>query len=250
VDILVLLKAKYPSDVVDALVESYREVENNFVLGKWKPSELDAGHFVEASRRLLEFELFGNATPLATALSKFTDQVLRSYENATGHESLRLLIPQALKAIYGIRNKRGVGHVGPVSPNEMDASYILGTCKWVLAEFVRLTSGLTPAATQKMLSQIVERRLDLLWRDGSMTRVLDTSLKTPEQVLVLLYDKSPRMAEELREIVEYSNSTRFKTILGALHKKRLIEYRKSGECVLTPKGTIAAEEIVIERGAA
>jgi hypothetical protein len=161
-----------------------------------------------------------------------------------------MLIPQALKAIYGIRNKRGVGHVGPVSPNEMDASYILSTCKWVLAEFVRLASGLTPAATQKMVSEIVERRLDLLWQDGAMTRVLDTSLKTPEQVLVLLYDKSPRSADELRDIVEYSNPTRFRAILGTLHKGRLIEYRQSGECVLTPKGRIAAEEIVIERGAA
>ena len=48
------LTEKYPIEIVDHILSSYAEVENNFRLEKWKPSELDAGHFVEAVRRLVD----------------------------------------------------------------------------------------------------------------------------------------------------------------------------------------------------
>lgn len=140
-DVETILRSRYPADIVKALLDAYREIESNYALQKWKPSELDAGHFVEAARRILEHELFGQATPINQQISKFSDQVLVKYEQATGDESYRMLIPRALKSVYNIRNKRGVGHVGPVSPNEMDATYILYSVKWVLAELVRLVSG-------------------------------------------------------------------------------------------------------------
>src|SRR5512132_118916 len=127
-----ILTAKYPVDLVKSLIDSYKEIESNYVVKKWKASELDSGHFVEAARRLVELELTGSVTKLSDQLSKFGDNVLKQYEQATGDESYRLLIPRALKAIYNIRNKRGVGHVSGVSPNEMDATYILYTVKWVL----------------------------------------------------------------------------------------------------------------------
>ena len=34
------LKAKYSVDVCDALLEAYREIEENFSLQKWKATEL------------------------------------------------------------------------------------------------------------------------------------------------------------------------------------------------------------------
>src|ERR1041385_8521434 len=120
-----ILKAGHPSDVVDALLTAYKEIESNYALRKWKASELDSGHFVEASRRLIENSLFGNYTPIGQSLPNFNDTVITRYENAAGDESYRILIPRVLKAIYNIRNKRGVGHVGPVSPNEMDSTLIL-----------------------------------------------------------------------------------------------------------------------------
>ena len=107
-----ILKASHPPDVVDALLEAYKEIESNYALRKWKTSELDSGHFVEAARRLLENVLLGAYTPIGQSLPKFNDGVLAQYEKGAGHESFRILIPRVLKAIYNIRNKRGVGHVG------------------------------------------------------------------------------------------------------------------------------------------
>ncbi len=241
-----ILAAKYPKDVVDALLQAYREIEQNYFLRKWKASELDAGHFVEAARRLIEHELFGGATQLGKSLSNFNDQELKKYENGKGDESVRILIPRVLWSVYGIRNKRGVGHVGPVSPNQMDSALILADVKWVLAEFVRLSSGLSTSETQALVDSIVERRLDLVWRHGDTTRILDTGIPARGQVLVLLYESSPQKDEDLRGAVEYANPSKFRALLRNLHKERLIEYTPDGTCVITSKGIIEAEKIALK----
>lgn len=239
-----VLKARFPSDVVDALLSAYREIESNFALKRWKASELDAGHFVEAARRMLEHVLTGSHTPIAAPISKFTDQVLKAYEQAQGDESYRMLIPRALKAIYNIRNKRGVGHIAGVSPNEMDATYILYTVKWVLAEFVRLSSGLSVPDTQKIVDALVERRLSVLWKEGDVTRVLDTKMRAVDQILVLLYDRSPQSVEELRAAVEYKNATKFKQLVKELHRKRHLYRQPDDLCVISPTGLAAAERLL------
>jgi hypothetical protein len=208
--IAAILKVALPNDLVDALLAAYKEIETNHVHRKWKASELDGGHFVEAVRRIIEHRLFTSHTPLNKQLSQFTDKILQQYEQASGDESYRILIPRVLRSIYGVRNKRGVGHLAAISPNEMDATLILYNTKWVVAEVVRLESGLSPTETQREIDRVIERQTSLIWKDGDIVRVLDKSLKAGEQVLLLLYDTSPQMAEELRDRCEYKNPTNFK----------------------------------------
>jgi len=239
-----IIGARYPGELASALLTSFREIEANFVMRKWKASELDAGHFVEAVRRILELELTTTYTPVGTPLPRFTDGVLKAYENATGDESYRILIPRILKGVFNVRNKRGVGHLGGISPNEMDATLILYSCKWVLAELVRLASGLSPADTQTAVDEIVERRLALIWKAGDVVRVVKASVPAREQVLVLLYDRSPQTADALRAAIEYQNPTKFRSILKALHRKRLIFVGEDGQCLLMPPGLTTAELVL------
>lgn len=238
------LKKSYPHDLVDALLTAYTEIESNYALRKWKASELDAGHFVEAARRILDFVLYaGKYTPIGTDLPKFNDKELTRYENGTGDEAYRILIPRVLRSVYGVRNKRGVGHVGKVSPNEMDATLILYNVKWVLAELIRQASGLSPAETQKLVDTIIERRLSVLWKHGDLTRVL-SKVGAREQVLILLYDEDKQSEEKLRKAIEYKNETNFRKILARLHSKRRIEFRTDGICMILPPGVFEAEEIL------
>jgi hypothetical protein len=240
-----ILKATYPADVVDALLAAYTEIESNFALRKWKASELDAGHFVEAARRLLEFKLFGAHTPIGTSLSNFNDGELTRYERATGGhaDEFRILIPRVLRSIYGIRNKRNVAHIGIVSPNEMDATLILYSTKWVLAEFVRQAGGISVSEAQKAVDSIIERRLSMLWKHNGLTRVLH-NIGTREQVLVLLYDENGQSAEKLRQATEYRHVTNFRQILRRLHRARWIEHAADGTCTISPTGIIEAEKII------
>jgi len=244
-----ILKDSYGQDVATNVLTSYYEIQNNFIIKKWKPSELDAGHFVEAVRRILEFELFGTSTPISKKLENFNDAVLKRYEQATGkHESFRILIPRVLKSIYNIRNKRGVAHVGNISPNEMDSTYILYSVKWVFSEIIRLKSQLSFQKTQDLVNLIIERQIELLWKKGDIKRILDPKMSARNQVLILLYDKSPLYKNALLEVIEYRNPTDFcNKVLRSLHKKRLIEYQKNGFCHITPNGVIEAENILLSK---
>lgn len=241
-----ILVNKYGADIAEKLLNSYLEIEQNYFLGKWKPSELDAGHFVETVRRIIEFEQNGGVyTPFNRPIPNFNDVALTQYEGGTGHESIRMLIPRVLKSVYNIRNKRGVGHIKDISPNEMDATLILYSVKWVLAEITRLASNKTPEETQRLIDNVIERNVELIWKEDEFKRILDTSVQTKDQVLVLLYDESPQTAEILRGNIEYRNKTNFEKVLRRLHDKNLIDFRR-GICKISPSGRLAAERIIKE----
>lgn len=237
------LTSTLPSELVESLLSALDEIQSNFVHRKWKASELDAGHFVEAVRRIIEHRLFGAYTPIGKSLPTFNDKLLVHYEQAAGDESYRILIPRVLRAIYGIRNKRGVGHLGLISPNEMDATLILYSVKWVVAEVLRLESGLTPAETQAAIEHVVEREAPLLWKQGAIVRVSRKGIPAREQVLLLLYDKSPQDANELRSQCEYENPSNFRKILKRLHADKLIFLAPDDSCVLMPDGVAAAQAV-------
>ncbi|WP_376694489.1 hypothetical protein [Wenzhouxiangella sp. EGI_FJ10409] len=243
-DIRAELSSAFPNELVDALVDAYSEIEQAFALGKWKASELDSGHFVEAARRILEYVLFGKYTAIGKPLPGFSDHELKKYEQGSGDESYRILIPRILKSIYNLRNKRGVGHLGNVSPNEMDATYILYSVKWVLAELLRLSSGQDAGVVQSQISGIVERKIGTLWKYEDVVRILNPSCSARDQVLVFLFDESPRSASELQALVEYKNTTNFRKILARLHTSRLIELQPDGRCIISPTGQLEAENII------
>lgn len=239
-----ILNAGFDTAIAKRIVDAYQEISDNYILRKWKPSELDAGHFVEAVRRALDLELRGSYTPFSRNLPRFDDNALRHYEQQSGHESYRLLIPRALKGIYNIRNKRGVAHISDISPNEMDATFILHTVKWILAELVRLKSGYSVPETQKLIEAIVERQSPIIWKGGGVTSILEPRMKAGDQILVLLYDNSPMTDKELQQTIEYSNRTNFRKILFKMHNDKLIYYHADGNCRISPRGLMEAEKII------
>ena len=96
-----------------------------------------------------------------------------------------------------------------------------------------------------MISSIVERQIDLIWKKDDVVRILNTNIPKGLQVLVLLYDENTQNEEQLRKAIEYSNPTNFREVLKRFHKERLLEYNtKRKICTITPKGLSEAEEII------
>lgn len=227
------------------IIDSFKEIERNYTLKSWKTSELDAGHFVEAVRRFVENKLFGNYTPIGRNLPSFTDRELNRYLNAMGDDAYRIHIPRALWMIYAIRNKRGVGHLSQIKANQVDANQILNTAKWILAELVRLNSTIPIEQTESLVDEIIERNIEGVWSSGNIKRVLVDGLSIKAQILILLYNYESLTDEELYKIIENGNQAYLKKTLRDLHKKRFIEYKDSGECILSPKGSLEAEKILL-----
>lgn len=238
------LQQIYPKEIVEHIVNSYAEVQQNYRLEKWKPSELDAGHFVEAVRRLIEKELFGSHTPFSQSLESFNQSVLNRYESATGHESYRILIPRALYSMYCIRNKRGVGHISTISPNKMDASSILSSAKWVLAELIRISGESTPDEAQILVEKVIERQVDLIWDDGETFMILSKKMTAPEKTLVALYKEDKIHIDELRKRVHYQNKSYFKKLVASLKKEKLLDLNDQEICKLSPLGVKRAEQLI------
>jgi len=239
-----ILRNAYGDKIAASVLASFRDIQTNFVLQRWKASELDSGHFVEAVRRIIQVELNGKPTPIGKPLPNFNDAELKRLENQTGNDSFRILMPRVLRSIYSLRSKRGVAHLGPISPNRMDSTLILYAVKWVLAELLRINSALDANDTQVLVDGIVQRDSPLIWDADGVKRVLAGNLRAQEKILVLLYDTSPMMLDGLRQSIEYGNATRFRTICSSLHSERLLEMSSSGKCTISPKGIAEAELIL------
>lgn len=135
--------AAIPSDLYAALEKHYYKIKLNFARQSYEPSELNGGKFCEIVYRVIEWQIDGKYTPLGKTISNF-GEALRKLENKSGaSDSLRLHIPRVLNAVYDFRNKRGVAHhAGEVDSNHMDATLVVASTDWVMAELVRILHNL------------------------------------------------------------------------------------------------------------
>lgn len=236
------LGADAPTDVAAAIEEKYLEVLRHYVRRNWKTSGLDAGHFVEASRRLLDFRLFGTYAPIGKTLPTFNEGLLQKYRDAPGDESYRLLIPRQIWSLNALRNKRSIGHLGVEPANEIDATMLLYGAKWVLGEFVRLAPQVDSIAARDLIDRIIKRQEVAIWREGDLIRVLDPKVKAREQILLILAFTGDKSENELRTHVGYKNPTNFKKILKRLDQAKLIAH-DAARCRISPTGIFEAERL-------
>jgi len=236
------LKTKLPGILVDALLDSYKEIKENFYLERHEPAELNGGKFVEACYRIIDHETKGSFAPIGTHTPDMIGK-LRAFEqlpSSTSVESFRIHIPRALVTIYNIRNKRGVGHLGgDVNPNFADASFIVTCVDWILAELLRIHYTCSLDKAQKMVDSIIIRPSFLVHKIEDIRRVLNPSLKHKDQVLIILASEHPAPIkdQQLYEWIEpKSKSTFFNSVLKKLHSERYIEYKKDKTCIILPPG--------------
>ena len=236
-----------PQGLREPLLAEYNSIVSHYLERKWKPSELSGGLFCEIVYTVLDG--YGrNSYPARPSKPNDFPSVCRALEqHANSPRSFRILIPRALPALYEVRNNRNVGHVGgDVDPNEMDASLVLHTTTWVMAELVRVLHQLSVKDAQAIVDKLVERKTPLVWDSGTVKRVLVPTLKRPKQILVLLAATSGAVSDsDMRKWIEEDNEAYFKKVLTDLHEKRLIEWDSRQKSItLLPPGAAAAEEII------
>lgn len=237
-----------PPGLRDPLLDEYRTIVQNFLEQRWLPSELSGGRFSEIVYTILD----GHAKKsYASAPAKPGDFVAacRTLEKNTDvPHSFQILIPRMLPALYDVRNNRSVGHVGgDVDPNHMDAVAVLSMSNWIMGEIVRVFHKLTTAQAQQLVDALVEVRLPAVWTgDDGVKRVLQTSLKLHEKILLLTSVTVPDVAaQELIDWIEFENDAYVMRTIRTLHKKRLIEFtEKTSRARILPPGTRAVEELI------
>ncbi len=231
--------------LVDRLLESYVELKQSYYLGKHKPSELDAGHFAEAVTRILQYITTPDHsfTPLGTRLDNLDLGIARFAQLPASdfHDSIRLHIPRAIHAIYGIRSRRGVAHLGgEVSPNLTDSTFVVVTCDWILTELIRLYYTCSLEEAQKLVDSIVERKAPIIQDFDGYLKVLNPKLSVANKILVLFYYRGQEGASisELRRWVKTKSSSHIPTAIADLQHKKGYVHRDDSLCFITRTGIL------------
>ncbi len=212
--------------LVDELLDAYDEAKSNFHLGGLRLSAVEGGRFCEAAFRLLEQRAFGRFDALGSQLD--TNKLIRDLGNlpaGSQPDSVRLLIPRALRVVYDVRNNRDSAHLADgIDPNLQDATLVIGTLDWVLAEFVRLHHNVSANEAQRMVEDLVTRQAPVIQDFDGFLKVLRPGLTASPFCLVLLYQRGRQGAtyEELAEWVKSSMRANLKRTLEGLVDKALV----------------------------
>jgi hypothetical protein len=234
------LAARAPAPLVKALLDAYAELKDNFNFERFRPSELEGGRFAEAAIRIVQHLAAGSHDSLAKSLPPF-DRIVAALEkasSATAHDSLRIHIPRALWTIYGVRNRRDVGHIGgDVNPNRSDAYFVVAVCDWVLAELIRLTFNCSLVEAQEMVDNLVERKVPIIQDFGGFPKILRDDLAIPDRVLVLAY-KSGVNGVAIRDLQNWLKPAKPGTVRVAVLRldRKTYLHRDGDHCFITLSG--------------
>jgi hypothetical protein len=240
-----------PSGLRTPLIAEYQSIVQNFLEHRWLPSELSGGRFGEIVYTILDGHAKSAYASSPKKPGNFKDACTKLENNSGVPRSFQILIPRVLPALYEIRNNRSVGHVGgDVDPNHMDSAAVLAMCNWVMCELVRVYHSLPTTDAQKVVDLLADMRIPVIWSDGNVKRILQPTLKLPQQLLLLISTSVPDVsAQELMDWTEYENKQHFMKTLLALHKRRWIEFTESTErAKILPPGTKEVEQLVRAKG--
>jgi len=229
-----------PDALRTPLLREFTEIVNNFMEHRWGPAELSGGRFCEIVYTILHGHVHGRYAATPTKPQNFVNACRALETNASVPRSFQILIPRLLLALYEIRNNRNVGHVvSDVDPDFMDSSAVLAMTSWIMAELIRVFHNTTTEEAQRLVDNLAERRIPLVWKSGTIRRVLKTGLSLKDQILLLIGSVAGRVAvDQLFSWTDYGNRAYFNRLLGQLHSQRFIEMNKdTQEVEMLPPGS-------------
>lgn len=225
------LTAGIPQVLVDEVLDSFEEAKRRFHLGDFRPNAVEGGRFTESVLRVLEWQTSATFTPLGQGNFK-ADTVMNRLSNMSpgdASDSVRLHIPRALRLIYDVRNKRNTAHLaGGINPNIQDATLVISTMSWVLAELVRTHHSVTPTEAQGLIESIVTRQVPMIEVFNGRPRILK-DLITRDHCLTLLYWSGPQgvAVSELRSWLPRVMRANLARTLQLLHTRHLVHLEDS-----------------------
>jgi hypothetical protein len=244
-----LVTAGVPKDVVAGMTEHYRLAKEGDVADDFGQVEREIGLFCEAAIRAIGALCKVPYLPIGDSKFKVEDlynKVVGSSPSSGVGDSIRQMMPYAIRFAYTIRNKRGVDHLAAITPNHIDARVMLSTADWIVAEFARVYLTGNPAEAQTFVDSIVERQVPLVEHFGDEVKILDSGLNADDRVLVLAYARDA--AVPIAEAVEISGLPRTSAyrLVDKLSNEAFLH--KSGNMVtLTSLGKTRVEALVRSR---
>lgn len=230
------LPAQLAKDIVDEFLALRQDVATG-TLGRSAP-----GKFVETLVQGLQFLESGKFEQKPSV-----DDYLRNLESRSVplDDGIRICAARIGRAMYTLRNKRNISHKGQVDPNTYDLRYLLSGTQWILAELIRLTSGLSMEEAGKLIEQ-VQTPVGGLVEDFGTRKLVLTDLPTREEILVLLHSHYPDPVTnpQITSSLDRRSDKTVRNVLRTLWKTKLIEGNNKNGYKLTRRGFSEATTVV------
>ncbi|THD36156.1 MAG: hypothetical protein E7773_09530 [Sphingomonas sp.] len=230
-----------PPGLRSPLLSEFGQLLSEYGAGDWEKVGLKAGKLCEIIYSILK-GLTSGSYPSAPAKPQNMVTACTALESAgqSFSRAVRIQIPRIIIATYELRNNRAIGHVsGDINPNHMDAEFFMRSCKWMIAELIRVYTSSDTASALALVETVTEKILPVVWDNEGRKKVLNPDLSTKDKTLVLAY-ASPEgaTAREICSWSNYANLSRFRSsVLKGLSDDALIDFNSTTDVVnLSPTG--------------
>ncbi len=228
-----------PADLSEVLVKEFMTMRQDVAtstLGRAAPGKL-----VETFVQILQHLETGTHEAKPDV-----DEYLRKLDTRASilDDGLRICAARVGRAMYALRNKRTIAHVGTVAPNSYDLRFLLHASQWLIAELLRVASKLSMAEAGHLMEQIHEPVGGLI-EDYGDRRLVVADLTTREEIIVLLHRSYPDTVAlpDLLKALDRRTPRAVKDTLRVLWKEKIVDGGANGYRV-TRRGFDAAMEII------
>lgn len=200
------------------------------------------GKFVETFVQCLQHLATGkhDAKP---EVDKFLDKHVESL--AMLPEGLRICGSRMARAMYTLRNKRNIAHKNDVDPNSYDLCFLQQSAAWIVAEMLRIATGITMQEAGKLI-ELVQTPVGTLVEEIKGTRLVHAKLSIPDELLVLLHSHYPEIVPlpDILTSLGRRNAGSVKNKLPELWGKKFVQGDTKAGYRLTQAGYAEAVRII------
>jgi hypothetical protein len=250
-----LLEARFPTKRVEAILEHFDKMVTEFQVGHWETATVRSGKFVEAILKALWAHV-GNVVPKTKDFK--VDSIIRQLEQipyVQAEDSVRLTIPRACRFVYEIASNRGARHDSEeVNPNQMDASVVVSTSSWMLAELLRYaTKGAVDLSqTRDLVAALIQKKYPPIEDVEGRVYFHIKGLSAREVALLTLWRFHPRRQSEaeLIDAARRHGASPSNSRMAISRLKSIVDDDGNGNLRLLVPGMKEAEELISLKGAA
>lgn len=142
-------------DSVEGVIDRYRRMCRCLDEGEHERVGTHVGRFCENVVNLLRVNL-GESAESSPRVGRFIDRITSDgYDDDHLPESVRLLIPRAMRFAYDVRSKRDSVHVNlELSVNRSDMQTAVRLCAWILSELIREYGTASPEEAAAVIADL------------------------------------------------------------------------------------------------
>jgi hypothetical protein len=236
------------SNLAKSAVEDYVDMQQRFLAGDWKPTELNGGRLCEAVARCIHQLDTGSITH-----SKLPGKICERLEDETVPHSLgvkdRHHLAKAIGVLYKFRSDRGAVHISTIySANEMDSVLVLHIGKWLFSELLRLAWNKDRQVIAETIQRIVRLEHSLIHELDGKPLVLVKGISAKEEILLLLnHATGNRLSKNAVRDSAHQKPSNVSVAISRMLKDKEIRLADNDEIVLTPVGQKRIFEEIIPK---